>query len=115
MAWAGLAGEGEEPSDALLGTRAGEDVPDVRGERAGPLLAGVPDGGGEVQQQFAGCLRVFKHWGVSHAWQQLDTGAGHGLIGGSQRGAPPLVVGAEDHQQRDAQPGQPVGRLRCPR
>lgn len=28
---AGLAGEGEEPADALLGAGAGEDVPDVRG------------------------------------------------------------------------------------
>jgi hypothetical protein len=32
---AGLSGEGEEPSDALLGTRVGEGAPDVRGERAG--------------------------------------------------------------------------------
>ena len=31
VAEAGLAGEGEEPSDALLGARVGEDSPDVRG------------------------------------------------------------------------------------
>jgi hypothetical protein len=35
VAEAGLAGEGEEPADALLGAWAGEDVPDVSGERAG--------------------------------------------------------------------------------
>ena len=37
---AGLAGEGEEPADALLGARAGEGVPDVRGERAGSAEGG---------------------------------------------------------------------------
>ena len=36
MVEAGLAGEGEEPSDALLGARVCEDVPDVRGNAPGP-------------------------------------------------------------------------------
>jgi hypothetical protein len=40
VAEAGLAGEGEEPADALLGAWAGEGVPDVRGERAGSAEAG---------------------------------------------------------------------------
>jgi hypothetical protein len=57
---AGLAGEGEEPADALLGAWAGEGVPDGRGERAGVGDAGqgvgaavdaVPDGDAGV----AGC------------------------------------------------------------
>jgi hypothetical protein len=37
---AGLSGKGEEPSDALLGAQVGEDVPDVRGERARPAEGG---------------------------------------------------------------------------
>ena len=40
VAEAGLAGEGEEPADALLGAWAGEDVPDVSGERAGAAAGG---------------------------------------------------------------------------
>jgi hypothetical protein len=40
VAEAGLAGEGEEPADALLGARVGEHVPDVRGERAGSAEGG---------------------------------------------------------------------------
>jgi hypothetical protein len=67
---AGLAGEGEEPSDALLGARVGEHVPDVRGERTGSAEGGewvsaagdaVPDAdaglagcGGEDPAQVAG-------------------------------------------------------------
>lgn len=69
---AGLAGEGEEPSDALLGAGAGEDVPDVRGERAGAAEGGegvgaagdaVPD----ADAGFAGC-----------GSEGLDRGAGLG-------------------------------------
>ena len=37
---AGLPGDREESSDALLGARVGEGVPDVRGERAGPAEGG---------------------------------------------------------------------------
>src|ERR1019366_9620469 len=37
---AGLSGEGEEPSDALLGAWVGEDAPDVRGERTGAAEGG---------------------------------------------------------------------------
>jgi hypothetical protein len=40
VAEAGLAGEGEEPADALLGAWAGEGVPDVRGERVGSAETG---------------------------------------------------------------------------
>jgi hypothetical protein len=43
---AGLAREGEEPSDALLGARAGEDVPDVRREHAGSAEGGEGVGAG---------------------------------------------------------------------
>jgi hypothetical protein len=72
------------------------------------LSAGVPGGRGKVQQQCAGRLRVFQHRGVSHARQQLDAGAGHDAVGSSRRRAPPVVVGAEDHQHRQAQRGQPA-------
>ena len=40
MVEAGLAGEGEEPSDALLGAGVGEGAPDVPGERAGSADGG---------------------------------------------------------------------------
>ena len=52
--------------------------------------------------------------GVSHAGQQLDTGAGHGAVGGGRRGTPPVVVGADDHQHRQAQRGQPAGKAPLP-
>ena len=57
---AGLAGEGEEPSDALLGARVGEGVPGVRGECAwsaeggegvGAAVDAVPD----ADAGLAGC------------------------------------------------------------
>jgi hypothetical protein len=65
-----------------------------------PRSAGVRGGCCKVQQQFAGRLRVLHHRGVSNTRQQLNAGAGNDAIGGSRRGAPPLVVGAEDHQHR---------------
>ena len=62
----------------------------------------MPGGCGEVQQQFACCLGVFHHRGVSHAGQQLYAGAGHGAVGLRRRGGgiprvPVLVIfGTED-------------------
>ncbi|MGH3394290.1 MAG: hypothetical protein ACRDPO_06330 [Streptosporangiaceae bacterium] len=38
---AGLPGDRQESPDALLGTRVGEGVPDVRGERAGSAEGGT--------------------------------------------------------------------------
>ena len=57
---AGLAGEGEEPADALLGARAGEGVPDVGGERGGPAEGGEGVGAGvdavpDADAGLAGC------------------------------------------------------------
>jgi hypothetical protein len=37
---AGLAGDGEEPADALLGAWAGEGVPGIRGKRGGSAEGG---------------------------------------------------------------------------
>jgi hypothetical protein len=53
VAEAGLAGEGEEPPDALLGAWAGAGVPDVRGERAG-AAEGVGAAGDAVPDADAG-------------------------------------------------------------
>jgi hypothetical protein len=72
VAEAGLAGEGEEASYALLGTGVGEEVPDVRGECAGSAEGGegvgaacdaVPD----ADAGLAGC-----------GGESLDRGAGLG-------------------------------------
>jgi hypothetical protein len=69
---AGLAGEGEEPSDALLGARAGEDVPDVRGECArsaegGERVGAAGDAVPDADAGLAGC-----------GGEGLDRGAGLG-------------------------------------
>jgi hypothetical protein len=83
VAEAGLAKEGEEPADALLGAGAGEDAPDVRGERAGSAEGGegvgaavdaVPD----EDAGLAGC-----------GGEGLDGGAG---LGGDVLGAALAVV-----------------------
>jgi hypothetical protein len=55
-----LAGEGEKPSDALLGARVGEDVPDVRGKRAGSAeggegLGAAADAVPDAEAGLAGC------------------------------------------------------------
>jgi hypothetical protein len=72
VAEAGLAGEGEEPSDALLGARVGEDVPDVGGECAGSAEGGEGVGAGvdavpDAEAGLAGC-----------GGEDLDGGAGLG-------------------------------------
>jgi hypothetical protein len=59
---AGLAGEGEEPSDALLGAGVGEDVPDVRGERSRPLLVTRPTDRGGLQPDAVKCPGVVLTW-----------------------------------------------------
>jgi hypothetical protein len=69
---AGLAGEGEEPADALLGAWAGEGVPDVLGERAGSAEVGEWVGAGvdavpDADAGLAGC-----------GGEGLDGGAGLG-------------------------------------
>jgi hypothetical protein len=72
VAEAGLAGEGEEPSDALLGAGVGEDAPDVGGERAWPAESGEGVGAGadavpDADAGLAGC-----------GGEGLDGGAGLG-------------------------------------
>jgi hypothetical protein len=76
---AGLAGEGEEPADALLGTWAGEHVPDVRGERAGSAEGGerVSAAGDAVPDADA---RLAGRGG-----EGLDRGAGLGGDAANQR------------------------------
>jgi hypothetical protein len=57
---AGLAGEGEEPADALLGAWAGEDVPDVGGEcswsaEGGEGVGAAGDAVPDADAGLAGC------------------------------------------------------------
>ncbi len=64
--------------------------------------------GDEVPDEGCGPRRLFEHGGVADAVEPLDSGPGNrrvALVGGRQ---PPLVPGAVDHHDRQAETGQPL-------